>query len=245
MSIRNIHLRKINEYKKVLEKAELNGIPLASVVKEAKYMNEEEQKVWRAEQIAAAEAAGSTKTDEQIILELAESDRLEYGRYWIWETYFSDKNREKWLQCAEDLKHVNDHVIQDIEDFILLEAFKGQKPNQIEKLIDADHKERIGNTKKLMPKDGEEYEANALNDMKKRRFMNEIRPPMYWNFFEDGPEMSRVQHVLRHNAKPAECYSDGRIEKILQAIEEIGMSLQSYEEQKWAMLRKRTVDIFI
>jgi len=136
-------------------------------------------------------------------------------------------------------------VIQDIEDFILLEAFKGQKANKIELAIDNDHKERIGNAKKLMPKDGEAYEERALNDMKKRRFMNEIRPPMYWNFFEDGPEMSRVKHVLRHNAKPADCYSDGRVEKILTMIEEIGMNLQKYETSKWEMLRKRTVDIFI
>lgn len=126
----------------------------------------------------------------------------------------------------------------------MLEAFKGQKANKIEQFIDSDHKDRITNAKKLMPKDGEEYEAKALEHMKKRRFMNEIRPPMYWNFFEDGPDISRVAHVLRHNAKPTECYTDGRVEKILTAIEEIGMSLQRYEEQKWAMLRKRTCDIF-
>jgi hypothetical protein len=76
-----------------------------------------------------------------------------------------------------------------------------------------------------MPKDGDEYEVKALEHMKKRRFMNEVRPPMYWNFYEDGPSMSKVKHVLRHNAKPTECYTDGRVEKILQLIEEIGMSL--------------------
>lgn len=93
-------------------------------------------------------------------------------------------------------------------------------------------------------KDGEDYEAKALNEMKKRRFMNEIRPPMYWNFFEDGPEIQKVKHVLRYNAKPTESYIDGRVDKILQVIEEIGMSLQRYEENNWAMLRKRTCAIF-
>jgi hypothetical protein len=66
-----------------------------------------------------------------------------------------------------------------------------------------------------MPKDGEDYEIKALEHMKRRRFMNEVRPPMYWNFFEDGPDIIRVKHVLRHNAKPTESYSDGRVEKIL------------------------------
>jgi hypothetical protein len=96
-----------------------------------------------------------------------------------------------------------------------------------------------------MPKDGDEYEAKALENMKKRRFMNEVRPPMYWNFFEDGPEMSKVKHVLRHNAKPTECYLDKRVEKILTAIEEIGMNLQNYEKERWEVLRKHTVVIFI
>jgi hypothetical protein len=64
-----------------------------------------------------------------------------------------------------------------------------------------------------------------MEHIKKRRFMNEIRPPMYWNFFEDGPEAHRVKHVLRHNADPTKCYSDGRVEKIMTTIEEIGMNL--------------------
>lgn len=118
------------------------------------------------------------------------------------------------------------------------------KPKDIEKFIEADHQERINNKKRLLPKDGDQYEEVAKSHIKKRRFMNEIRPPMYWNFMEDGPVEGRVRHVLRYNAKPTECYNDGRVEKILAAIEEIGMSLQRYEEQKWAMLRKRTIDIF-
>ena len=74
--------------------------------------------------------------------------------------------------------------------------------------------------------------------------MNEIRPPNYWNFIEDGPDATRVKHVLRANARPNECYEDGRVQLILTAIEEIGMSLQRYEESKWQTLRNRTLDIF-
>lgn len=129
-------------------------------------------------------------------------------------------------------------MIQDIEDFILLEAFKGQKPKQIEAFIENDHKERISNEKVMMSKDADQFEARAIQHIKKRKFMNEIRPPVYWNFFEDGPEEERVKHVLRHNAKPTDAYCDGRVEKILTAIEEIGMNLQRYEESKWTVLRK-------
>jgi len=48
--------------------------------------------------------------------------------------------------------------------------------------------------------------------------MNKIRPPEYWNFFEDGPADNRVKHVLRYDANPAKCYEDGRIDVILDNI---------------------------
>lgn len=95
-----------------------------------------------------------------------------------------------------------------------------------------------------MTKDADKYEKEALEDIKKRHFMNEIRPPNYWNFVEEGPDDKKVKHVLRANAKPTESYDDGRVQSILTAIEEIGMSLQRYEESKWATLRNRTLDIF-
>ena len=132
MSIRNIQLRKAAEFKKIKDKAELNGIPASKIVKDPKHMTEEELIAWRMEQVASGENTGISKTEAQLQAEMEEKERKEYGRFWVWEGYFSEKNKEKWLQCAEDLKHINDHVIQDIEDSILLEAFKGQKANKIE-----------------------------------------------------------------------------------------------------------------
>jgi hypothetical protein len=43
---------------------------------------------------------------------------------WIWEGYFNPNNKEKWLEAAEKLRNINPHVIQDIEDYILLEGYK-------------------------------------------------------------------------------------------------------------------------
>jgi hypothetical protein len=44
----------------------------------------------------------------------------------IWEGYFHPSKSEQWIQASEKLRHINAHVIQDIEDFIMLEAFKGK-----------------------------------------------------------------------------------------------------------------------
>jgi hypothetical protein len=39
---------------------------------------------------------------------------------WIWEGYFSEERREAWMTAAEKLRRINPHVLQDIEDYILL-----------------------------------------------------------------------------------------------------------------------------
>jgi hypothetical protein len=59
--------------------------------------------------------------------------------------------------------------------------------------------------------------------------MNDLRPPGYWNFFEDCKEEDKVAHVLRYNANPKQSYNDGRIETILENIELIGMNLSKHE----------------
>ena len=89
----------------------MNGIPAAKIVKDPKHMTEEELISWKMEQVAAGEVNGMTKSEAQLQEDLEEKERLEYGRFWVWEGYFSEKNKEKWLTVAEDLKHINDHVI--------------------------------------------------------------------------------------------------------------------------------------
>jgi hypothetical protein len=82
-----------------------------------------------------------------------------------------------------------------------------------------------------MPVGGEEFEQKALNENKRRKFLNEMRPHNdIWNFFEDGEDGRKVSHLLRFDANPMKCYKDGRVEAILGLIEEIGTSLKRYEE---------------
>jgi hypothetical protein len=42
-----------------------------------------------------------------------------------------------------------------------------------------------------------------------------------------------VEHVLRYDADPTKCYEDGRVEKILENLDEIGLNLKNYEEVNW------------
>lgn len=126
MVIREIQLTKAKEQKKAKEKAEREGVIISSVVteevKDPAHMTEEE--------IIQGQLDGDGNTnlsEAQIAQKKEEEERKKYGRFWIWDSYFSEKNMQKWLDTAEALKHINDHVLQDIEDSILLEGFKGMK----------------------------------------------------------------------------------------------------------------------
>lgn len=112
------------------------------------------------------------KSDEQLKAMREDIEREIYGRYWMWEGYYNEKNQPQWLETAEALKNVNDHVLQDIEDSILLESFKGMKPDKIRDFIENDHNERILAQKKLFGKGSEEFMEKATSDNKKRKFMD-------------------------------------------------------------------------
>ena len=113
MFMRNIQLRKATEAKKAQEKAERDGVPLK------KAEEEKEGGVPTNEQIIEQRLnneGGSSLSYQQKQAEEEAAERKEYGRYWMWDGYFNEKNQQMWLDTAEMRKHVNNHVLQDIED---------------------------------------------------------------------------------------------------------------------------------
>ena len=83
------------------------------------------------------------RSDEELKVLKDDAARKIYGRFWIWEGYYNEANNQKWLDTANDLKSINDHVLQDVEDYILLESFKGMKPDKIRDFIENDHELRL------------------------------------------------------------------------------------------------------
>ena len=173
--------------------------------------------------------------------EMKRKELQKYGRMLMWEEYYHPSKTENWITAFEKLKHINTHVIQDMEDYIMLEAFKdpSQKPKtleQIQKIIDND----LAARKKRKGKSKEEEEEEKAED-KRRRFLKMMRPPYIWNFFEQG---SHTPHVLRAEADPAKCYVDGRIESLFEDIHALGYQLSHHEEARWKTLVTLTLEIF-
>ncbi len=99
--------------------------------------------------------------------------------------------------------------------------------------------------KVIPPKDKkdekEQEDPNKIED-KNRSFLNKMRPPLVWNFFEEDD--SKTPHLLRADAAPKQCYIDKRVDSILQDIEDYGISLRMHEAEIWNRLMKLTVAIF-
>lgn len=51
--------------------------------------------------------------------------------------------------------------------------------------------------------------------------------------------------MLRSDVKPTDCYIDGRIESLMEDIQQLGMHLRSHEDTVWNKLLKHTVEIFV
>lgn len=127
----------------------------------------------------------------------------------------------------------------------MLEGFKEKKG--LTNVINVDVHQRIKDEKTLLKDEGQEYYENALKLNDKRKKLDTMRPPFCWNFFDDAQEPEeRPKHVLRAEAKPLseDIYVDGRVAKIMENIEAIGMNLARFEQVKWDTLRKHTMEIF-
>lgn len=187
-----------------------------------------------------------------------EEEREEFGRYWIWEEYFSENKRELWQASAELMCNVNEHVLQDIQDHILMKIFKLQKKEDFKQMHDQiqdmkktkefDSMQRTMQTlKKKAEKEEHELTENARFDdeHKKRSFCVQLRPPFVWNFF--GEEEERLEHLIDPLADPEQSYKyeeENRITKLLQASIDLGINLKTHDADRWKSLVEYTIEIF-
>ena len=92
------------------EKAEREGkIYEPPVQKKQIDMTEEEIVAQRLED--EKDPSKINRSEAQKLADEEEAERKIYGRYWIWDSYYNQKNEEQWLDTAEKLKHINDMVL--------------------------------------------------------------------------------------------------------------------------------------
>lgn len=192
-----------------------------------------------------------------------EKDTKEYGRLWVWDGYFREKNREVWLRGADILKHINEHVLEDIEDYIILSGFKPKKEKDFKKIQGIVETMRVDPNKKRKKEEIEEDEIIQ----QKQKYLCQMRPPQIWNFFEDKTEEDKHQeeqkhvsddsrkryqahlpHVINVMANPANSYQyeedRNRVQKAFVDIDNIAWDLKNNEQVRWKKLVELCIEIF-
>ena len=255
--IRNIIILQKDEAKK-LNKLKDEASEEASPEEEKKEESEKEKQIEEEDEDEDARAFREEK-------KLEEEEMKKYGRKWIWQNYLSENRKEDWLNVAEDLRHINDDVIQDIQDYILISAFPKKKQKERKELA----KEVEGlllSSFKIKNKNDNEEIKQVKNQ---REFELSLRPPFVWNFSEtrkdiedkiklENPlksleelEKERIEeeekkeqepYLINHNALPEKCYQfeedihSNRVLKFMKNLENLTYNLKTHEEQKWRTL---------
>lgn len=171
----------------------------------------------------------------------AKEDWERWGRYWTWENYFNPEVQPHWEEAATALMRINDHVLQDIEDAILLQAFYKMDQKAVNNIIN-EHKEKRRQYDIILHGVPEDQDFKGEDDT--RNFLNRLmRPPMSWNFFEEDGSI-KTPHVLRADAQPQQCYIDGRVEVIMEHIQALGSHLTQFDSDEWDHIVESAIQIF-
>ena len=93
MAIRDIQLTKAREAMHEKEKAELAGETVEVKKKDQINMTEDEIVAQRMENDKAGHG-GIERSEAQLAAEAEEKDRKQYGRFWIWDGYMNDRNKD-------------------------------------------------------------------------------------------------------------------------------------------------------
>ena len=176
-------------------------------------------------------------SETQLIKEAIKQEIELYGRTWVWEGYISEKVKTKWLDAAEQLRHINMHVRQDIQDYIIMHHFV-KTQNDRQKIIN-----RIELAKTSKKAGGKKKAANPVGASEaelRKTLLERFRPPYCWNFFSEEDE----NHELRIDAKPDTCYKDSRVHEFLETVEGLAFHLASHESEVWGRLVKDVCIIF-
>lgn len=151
-------------------------------------------------------------------------------RMWIWERYIREDDREVWNRLSYEVGNINIMVQEDVLDYIIAQLIKRRhvKPQ------------------------------------------HEMRPPYIWNYNinenryvpveevsnaddslamiiekPDNPnDTSHVERRFRDNARPLECYIDGRVQKVLQQVEVLAMNMVAIMKEPWKLMVRQVIKTF-
>jgi len=204
-----------------------NAEPAAEEKEEEKKEEEEEDPEVVAERIK-----------EEKRVKQAEED-AKYGRYMLWEGIVPEQRYEEWKQAADKIDGINPHVIEDIQDYVILQSYKPETPEGKKELVEV-AKNLEEERKQKLAAESEEIKTKTKVEIRLEKYRPDKR---IWNYFIEKESPYFKPHKFRIDANPFGIYEDGRVEKLWDDIKALESHLKLFEEAKWTALVRYVYDV--
>jgi hypothetical protein len=160
-----------------------------------------------------------------------QEERLEgIRRMWIWERYIREIDRPVWERLSYEVGNTNIMVQEDVLDFIIAKFIK---------------RRHVKPTKELRPPFIWNYSVDKNRYVKVEEVVDAddslaqiIAKP------DDPADQSHVERHFREQARPLDCYIDGRIQRILDEVERLAISMVAFKKESWALLVIQVIKTF-
>lgn len=217
------------------EQEELAKKQLENEVPEEKQEPEPEEK--KVEEELDPEALAEKEREKKRLKQ--EEEDLKYGRYMLWEGIIPEEKFDRWVSGADKIDGLNIHVIEDMQDYIITEAYradtiKGSKAYEEEKKREEEERKN-----KL---EGENEEEKVTTKIEVR--LNRYRPDKrVWNYFLEKESPYFHEHKYRIDANPFGIYEDGRVEALWEDVKILDDQLKTSNEAHWSALINYSYEI--
>ena len=150
----------------------------------------------------------------------------DFGRFFIWFNMLQKNDHMKFIKKSLSLKDFNMAILNDIEDFILVE---GKKADPINYMNNRD--EAILKMKNL---------NNLINKEKEEKIIFK-RPPYLWN----KPDTLKENHNVRFSSNLYNDYECEDINDLHDFIEEYAEKLRNHKKDFWDFLVDSVIEVYV
>lgn len=150
------------------------------------------------------------------------NDVKHYGKLFLWENMLPEEDHTTFIEKSRMLKDINQAILNDLEDYYIIE---GLKPSGADYILD-----RTSAINKM----------NMLNekiDDEMKKGLPESRPPHLWN----EPQSLKEDHDIRFSTNIFNETTYKGIKELYLYIENVASKLKSFDEYRW----KKYVDAAI
>eukprot|EP00831_Metopus_contortus_P010932 TRINITY_DN1429_c0_g1_i3.p2 TRINITY_DN1429_c0_g1~~TRINITY_DN1429_c0_g1_i3.p2 ORF type:complete len:183 (-),score=46.42 TRINITY_DN1429_c0_g1_i3:43-591(-) len=152
-------------------------------------------------------------------------------RYMIWENILPESTWDEWKKAADKIDGINPHIIEDIQDYIIRQAYPDTEAGKKE--LEEVKRNLAEEVKKKLNDEKEEVKKSITVEKKLEAYRPHVR---VWNFFLDHNPPQLENHTFRIDADPFNIYADGRVEQLWELIKGLEVKLKLSDEQAWNSL---------